>query len=620
MKLVFREYLASLRERNELDVVLPDLLSEMGFNVISRPSTGPRQFGVDVAAVSPEDDGEQKLYLFTIKQGDLTRAEWDAVPQGVRTSINEILDGYITKRIAPQYESLKIVICLCFGGSVKEAVRDTLTGMIERETTDRISFQEWNGDYMAGLLADGLLQHQHVSRSLQSLFQKSIAMLDEPDVSVQHFTALIEGLVEAGNQDPVERLATLRQMYICLSVLFVWARTQDNLEAPYRASELVILRAWALVKDDIEAASIGHTHIGLTFNELVDLHTKIWAELMEEKILPLASKRDALACSVNSHNPIDINLKLFEILGRIAVRGLWILWHHLDGNGLRVLDASEVPEEASTLAFHIAALIKNNRALLSPVADEQVIELTCALMFLSTMSEWRSYARDYSDELLTYYHFNFTRHHQYPTIHGSYQELIRHPYARTDEYRAQHTKGSVLIPIMVLWATLDGETAFSGRFAQFVRNEMKHCNQQLWMPGPDTEALLYLSRPPHGLALCDIPITGDGEAVRKILEKECSAESDYTRLSAVRLGHWPLLVMACRHSRLPIPPQLWLPVVLKETAAPDLDAEAWQPTEKTVRAHWAFWHSRRAGANLRSDGDGKIHFRFSPSWDSEPAD
>lgn len=617
MKLVFREYLASLRERNELDVVLPDLLSEMGFNVISRPSTGPRQFGVDVAAVSPEDDGEQKLYLFTIKQGDLTRAEWDAVPQGVRSSINEILDGYITKRIAPQYESLKIVICLCFGGSVKEAVRDTLTGMIERETTDRISFQEWNGDYMAGLLADGLLQHQHVSRSLQSRFQKSIAMLDEPDISVQHFTALIEGLVEAGNQDPVERLATLRQMYICLSVLFVWARTQDNLEAPYRASELVILRAWELVKEDIEAASIGHTHIGLTFNELLDLHTKIWAELMEEKILPLATKRDALACSVNSHSSIDVNLKLFEILGRIAVRGLWILWHHLDGNGLRVLDASEVPENATKLAFHIAALIKNNRALLSPVADEQVIELTCALMFLSTMREWRSYARDYSDGLLTYYHFNFTRHHQYPTIHGSYQELIRHPHVRTDEYRSQHTKGSVLIPIMVLWATLDGETAFSGRFAQFVRNEMKHCNQQLWMPGPDTEALLYFSRPPHGLALCDIPITGDGEAARKILEKECSAENDYTRLSAVRLGHWPLLVMACRHSRLPIPPQLWFPIVIKDAPPPRTDEDAPQLTAKAARAHSVFWLSRRAGANLRSDGNGAIHFVFLPKWDSE---
>lgn len=574
MKLVFREYLASIRERDELDVVLPDLLSELGFNVISRPSTGPRQFGVDVAAVSPMVNDEQKLYLFTIKQGDLTRAEWDAVPQGVRTSINEILDGYITKRISPQYESLKIVICLCFGGSVKEAVRDNLTGIINRESTDRISFQEWNGDYMAGLLADGLLQHQHVSKTLQSRFQKSIAMLDEPDVSVQHFTALIEGLVKADNQEAPQRLATLRQMYICLSVLFVWARAQDNLEAPYRASELVILRAWELVKGDIEAASLGHTRIGLTFDELLNLHTKIWAELMEEKILPIAAKRDALACSVNSHSAIDINLKLFEILGRIAVRGLWILWHQLDGNGLRVLDASEVPDDASKLAFHIAELIKNNRALLSPVADEQVIEITCALMFLSMMRKWRSYARDYCDELLTYYHFNFTRHHQYPTIHSSYQELIRHPQARTEEYRAQHTKGSALIPIMLLWATLDGETAFSERFSRFVRSEMKHCNQQLWMPGPDTEALLYLSRPSHGLALCDIPITGDGEAARRILERECSADGDYTRLSAIRLGHWPVLVMACRHSRLPIPPQLWFPLVIKESTDPSLDAHS----------------------------------------------
>ena len=37
MKLVIREYLASLRERDELDAILPDLLSELGFTVFSRP-------------------------------------------------------------------------------------------------------------------------------------------------------------------------------------------------------------------------------------------------------------------------------------------------------------------------------------------------------------------------------------------------------------------------------------------------------------------------------------------------------------------------------------------------------------------------------------------------------
>ena len=49
MKPVIREYLASLRERGELDAILPDLLSELGYTVISRPSRGTRQFGVDVA-------------------------------------------------------------------------------------------------------------------------------------------------------------------------------------------------------------------------------------------------------------------------------------------------------------------------------------------------------------------------------------------------------------------------------------------------------------------------------------------------------------------------------------------------------------------------------------------
>lgn len=620
MKLVFREYLASLRERNELDVVLPDLLSELGFNVISRPSTGPRQFGVDVAAISPEVDGEQKLYLFTIKQGDLTRAEWDAVPQGVRTSINDIIDVYIPKRISAQYEPLKIVICLCFGGSVKEAVRDNLTGLISRLTNERISFQEWNGDYMAGLLADGVLQHQHVSKTLQSRFQKSIAMLDEPDVSVRHFTALIEGLAEADNLDASQRLATLRQMYICLSVLFVWARTQENLEAPYRASELVILRAWELVKADIEAASIGHTRIGLTFSELLDLHTKIWAELMEVKILPLAARRDALASSVNSHSAVDINLKLFETLGRIAVRGLWVLWPQLDSDGIRVLDASEVPEEASRLARHIVELINNNRALFSPMADEQVIEVSCALMFLSMMGDWRSHAQDYCGELLTHYEFNFTRHYQYPTIHGSYQELIRHPEARTKEYRAQHTKGSALIPIMLLWATLNGETEPSEHFAQFIRSEMTHCNQQLWMPGPDTEAVLYRGNPSHGLALCDIPITADGAAARIILLKECSEEGHYTGLSAIRLGHWPVFVMACRHSRLPLPPQLWLPLVIREVPAPSPVADGRQSFIANTRAHSAYWSARRDGADLRFGGGSMLNFVSLPTWEPDSGD
>ena len=48
MKLILKQYLSSLRERGELDAILPDLLSQLGLIVFSRPGRGTRQDGVDV--------------------------------------------------------------------------------------------------------------------------------------------------------------------------------------------------------------------------------------------------------------------------------------------------------------------------------------------------------------------------------------------------------------------------------------------------------------------------------------------------------------------------------------------------------------------------------------------
>ena len=118
MKLLIRDFVGSLKERNELDAILPDLLSEAGYTVFSRPGIGTTQFGVDIAAVGPDEDGERKVFLLTVKPGDLTRQEWHATPQGMRASLSEIQDVYIPNRIPPRYRDLKVVICICVGGDI----------------------------------------------------------------------------------------------------------------------------------------------------------------------------------------------------------------------------------------------------------------------------------------------------------------------------------------------------------------------------------------------------------------------------------------------------------------------------------------------------------------------
>lgn len=562
MKLIFRQYLASLRERRELDAVVPDLLSELGYTVISRPSIGTRQYGVDVAALSPPDSGgKRKLYLFSLKQGDLTRADWDGTPQALRSSINEIIDVYIPTRVAKAHRKYDVVICLCFGGDVQEAVRDNVTMFTNWLTREGLSFEEWNGDYLAGLLVDGVLREQLVRPELRTHFQKAVAMVDEPEVAFTHFAALIRGICATTGTTPRQRTTILRQLSICLWVFFVWARDTGNIEAPYRASERALLHAWQLVHDDIASTSKASEEVGLAYADLVDLHFTIWEALVGEKILPFVDKQHAISVAVNSAASADVNLKLFETLGRVAMRGLWHLWLKGGSALLPELRSDWEAPEATELAQQTVLLIRNNPILLTPITDEQVVDIGVALLFLSMLEQWNPAACNYAEALIERITLAYRTLNRYPTIHSDYRSLIDHPHERTDEFRQGQTKGSTLFPLLALWAVSLGSAKGAAHLAQFAAKFLSHCNAQFWIADGDTEERFYVGDTQHGASLGGLPITEDGAQLMRILETECSPSSSFLQLSAIRLGHWPILALACRHYRLPLPPDLWLGLV-----------------------------------------------------------
>lgn len=562
MKLVFRQYLASLRERRELDAVLPDLLSELGYTVLSRPSIGTRQYGVDIAALSPRDAaGKQRLYLFSLKQGDLTRADWDGTPQALRSSVNEILDVYIPTRVADAHRSKDIVICLCFGGDILEAVRDNVTLFTNSHVRPGLTFEEWNGDYLAGLLVEGVLREHLLAPELRTHFQKAVAMVDEPDIAFKHFAALIARLCGAADTTSRERTTILRQLYICLWVLFIWARDAGNLEAPYRASERALLHAWALINGDVAKSTRASEEIGVAYSDLVDLHFRIWDALIGEKILPHVQSEHAISVAVNSAATADVNLKLFEILGRMAMRGLWHIWKESGAEPLPERRHDWNSPAAAALAQQIVFLIRYNPILLTPIADSQAGPVAAALLFLSMQGGWEAAAKNYAEELTKRIVFAYRTHNRYPTIHDDYRSLIQHPRERTEAYREAETKGSTLFPLLGIWVSSTGADEGAQYLAKFARKELGHCNCQAWLPGIDSEGKLYTGDTNHGVSLGDIPITEDGDDAVRIIADEAGKESPFMALSAVKLGHWPVVAQACLHYGLPLPPNLWLPVV-----------------------------------------------------------
>ena len=167
MRLVIRQYLETLKERGELDVMLPDLLSQMGLEVFLSPGIGTRQLGVDVAAVGSINGSEDTVYLFSIKSGDLSRKEWSSGnPQDLRPSIEEIVEQFIPQRMPPEHKLKPIEICLCFGGEVKEDVRPDVTAF-ENKVESResnLKFSEWNGDRLADLIEKHFLREELLPR------------------------------------------------------------------------------------------------------------------------------------------------------------------------------------------------------------------------------------------------------------------------------------------------------------------------------------------------------------------------------------------------------------------------------------------------------------------------
>lgn len=357
---------------------------------------------------------------------------------------------------------------------------------------------------------------------------------------------------------------------MCLWVLFTWAREADNVEAPYRASEYTVLRAWELLKDMIGGKGREATDAGIVFNDLVELHFSIW-DVLATKILPHVDKRHAISATVASFSSLDINLKAHEIMGRIAMRGLWLAWAKGQGIVPTPLGTAE-GDPLNVITMQLFSLIDNNPALQSPISDDQAIDTALALMLLGVHGGCNKAICSWLDVLVDRLYFAYCAHGAYLTCKDSYWDLVEHPAEKTDEYRKEATGGSTLYPLLALWAAGCGADQALTKLAEFKDKHLDHCNFQLWFPDEDSEAGLYRGSNRHGDMLSDIPVDPSGNETREYVGLECSTNEHFRRLSAVELHHWPIVLMACRHYRLPVPPQIWielLGITQEQMAPPD---------------------------------------------------
>mgnify|MGYP000896141818 CR=1 FL=1 len=541
MKLILTEYLASLKERNELDALLPDLLSEMGMVVTSVPQRGTSQNGVDIVA-----EYKNKIYLFSVKDGNLTRDHWNAAgPQSLRPSLEDILDSYIPNRIInEQFENKKIVICLCFGGVILEQVRERVTGFINRHTREKISFEIWNGDQIADLILKHLLKETLLKDGYREELRRSIAMIEEPQECYKYFENLLN-LISESSIDPIKKI---RLINLSLWVLYTWSRNANNLEGVYLTSERALFFCWEIIKDNFSKKKYNEA-----FYSLLSLYKNISKEYID-KLIPFVDKQYALSAGSNYGSSINVNLKMFDILGRFAMYGHWLIF---DINNEQNEEFKK--DKIDIFCKHldkIELLIKNNPILYTPIKDSQVIDvsLLISVFCFSWEDKHIKFIKEYIALVVRAVNASYSMEYLYPCIYEDFDKLLNHSKSNEDYNYKEATAASLLLPVLALVCGIFNDEESFNILKKIKVEKLSHCNFQLWFPRYNSEIAMTtsLSRL-HGACWSNIPIQKSIEDFLKEVELMLSRADVLSEFNLIKNDLSALLLVSCRHFRQPVP-------------------------------------------------------------------
>ena len=112
-------------------------------------------------------------------------------------------------------------------------------------------------------------------------------------------------------------------------------------------------------------------------------------------------------------------------------------------------------------------------------------------------------------------------------------------------------------PTPALWAAVTEDTETLAVLADCTSGPYAHSTLQLWYPGDDSEEHMYRGSDDHGLAVTNIEIVRSSGNMLSPIRAECEASSAFRSLSAIQRRLWPLVIMASRHHRMPVPPHFW---------------------------------------------------------------
>lgn len=470
IKLVLSHYLGSLRERNELDALLPDLLAAAGHSVLSRPQIGVNQAGVDVVSTCPSPDGSTVVYLFVIKFGDIGRDGFFVGPQSVEASIREASTVYVRSRLPETFSDCKKTIVLVSNGVLKQEAPESFAALT-KDVAERPnqSLEFWGVDHLTPLIEKHIFDETLMLPKGRGELRAALATLEETEPSVRRFIRFVDSCMESSPDEATASVATRKRKFLRRwaaaamgwEVLGAWCRTEENLKPGVVGGEYLLLRLWA---DAIRAGLEQDSEVQTRLKHLMGLQSNALLRYYQKLAPQLAYRREVLA--YRSEHVFYADL-VFEELGRLAVTLLF--WQHTKGG----------EAERDAVKQMLVGYLNEHTGLRLPVLDGQSIDLSLALLALIGAGDNES-AQGLLRLTMQALSVAVRSNHWLPVDSDSIEDAVALYQGNVD--RREYFKTSTLVPLLGSVAGLLNDQESLNQLNALIASKLGDVTLERWSP------------------------------------------------------------------------------------------------------------------------------------------
>lgn len=301
-RIFVREYLESLTEKGELNVIFPFLLEAMNFKILTKPSEnlGLKEYGKDVVAVGKDKNGKEKKFYFELKGGE-DRDISERTLNGQDGIISSIHDASLVdyNALFPEFKHLPLEIVIVHNGIVKGNAINLLSGFLTkiRSLCPEIEYSTWDIDALSHLFTEHLFGPYLLSEdSTRKNLNRVLINLDSvQDVSIAFKDLIREILFKnewSNNRGKIPRpwMLKFETLKLIGFIIYRESASNNNLGIAERHLRYIIIDFWFWI---LKNKQENRTQIRKCFVEVYNLYTHVLTEF-GERTLPIALRHEGL--------------------------------------------------------------------------------------------------------------------------------------------------------------------------------------------------------------------------------------------------------------------------------------------------------------------------------------